>query len=86
MPDRCGRSIDQGLAAAFPLLNTPPGEVKGQDLLQAALKYYRLLAESLERLRSQARGRRATALLETLIVQEKREIVNLKKMMAMDYF
>jgi len=70
----------------FHLMETPPREVKGQELLEAAAGYDTELISLYKKILQQPLNEEATAFVESLIHVEERDIVMLKKMVAMDYF
>ena len=70
----------------FHLMKTPPQDVKGKELLEAAAGYDTELISFYKKILQQPLGTEATALVESLIRVEERDIVMLKKMLAMHYF
>lgn len=70
----------------FPLMKTPPQDVKGQELLEAAVGYDTELVSLYKKILQQPLSADAKSLFETLIRIEERDIVMLKKMIAMNYF
>ncbi len=70
----------------LPLLSLPPSAVKGRDVLEAAVKYDTILVELYRKILRQPLLPAASEMLEGLIRVEERDIVMLKKMIAMDYF
>jgi len=67
-------------------MQTPPREVKGQALLEAAVGYDTELVSLYKQILRQPLSTEATALVESLIRLEERDIVMLKKMIATHYF
>jgi hypothetical protein len=67
-------------------LSIPPSAVKGKDILEAAVKYDTILVELYRQILRQPLLPAASEMLEGLIRVEERDIVMLKKMIAMDYF
>jgi hypothetical protein len=74
------------LSALLHLMITPPRDVKGKELLEAAVGYDAELIELYKGILQQPLSREATTFVESLIRVEERDIVMLKKMLAMDYF
>ena len=70
----------------FHLIETSPREVKGQALLEAAAGYDAELISLYQKILRQPLNPEATAFVESLIRVEERDIVMLKKMLAMHYF
>ena len=70
----------------FPLMSIPPAQVKGKDILEAAVKYDTTLVDLYRKILRQPLHPAASEILESLIRVEERDIVMLKKMIAMDYF
>ncbi len=70
----------------FPLMSLPPSAVKGRDILEAAVRYDTILVELYRRILRQPLAPAVSEMLEGLIRVEERDIVMLKKMIAMDYF
>lgn len=70
----------------FSLMKTLPAQVKGRDILEAAVEYDATLIDLYKRILIQPLHQEARVLLESLIRVEERDIVMLKKMIAMDYF
>ena len=70
----------------FHLMETPPQEVTGEELLKAAVGYDTELVDLYKGILKQALSTEATELIESLIRVEERDIVMLKKMMATHYF
>jgi hypothetical protein len=68
------------------LMSLPPSAVKGKDILEAAVRYDTTLVELYRRILRQPLAPAAGEMLESLIRVEERDIVMLKKMIAMDYF
>lgn len=71
---------------AFHLMKTPPQEVKGRELLEAAVGYDTELVDLYKKILEQPLSTEAAVLIESLIRLEERDIVMLKKMIAMNYF
>ena len=68
------------------VLGKPAGDVNGKQLLEAAIQYDEGLAGFYRRILEQPLTGEARELFESLIRVEERDIVMLKKMLAMDYF
>ena len=72
--------------ADFEILGTAPADIKGPHLLEAAVEYDSTLITLYGRVLEQPIGDEATAFFESLLGLEKKDIVMLKKMIAMNYF
>jgi len=83
---KCRRNILFVLKKDFHALDTPPDKVNGQALLHAAIKYDRALINLYRKIMEEPLIGLARELFENLIRVEKRDIVVLKRMVAMDYF
>ncbi len=70
----------------FHVMETPPCEVKGRELLEAAVGYDEELVRLYRQILEQPLSFEAAVFIETLIRMEEKDIVMLKKMIAMDYF
>ncbi len=70
----------------FHIMKTPPSEVRGQELLEAAVEYDQELIGLYKKILDQPLSTEATVFVESLIRVEERDIVMLKKMIAMNYF
>ncbi|HEB10900.1 MAG TPA: hypothetical protein ENI06_06770 [Spirochaetales bacterium] len=70
----------------FHLMKTPPQEVKGRELLEAAVGYDTELVDLYKKILQQPLSTEAAVLIESLIRLEERDIIMLKKMIAMNYF
>lgn len=70
----------------FHFLDTPPEAMTGDRLLKAAVTYDDLLIELYQSILQQSLIDEARNVLEALIRIEERDIVMIKKMIAMDYF
>ena len=68
------------------LLSVPPGEVIAQQLIEAAVAHDESLIGLYNGILKPDLGQEATELIESLIRVEERDIVMLKKMLAMNYF
>jgi hypothetical protein len=79
---------DPGLTpqAGFALMDTPPAEVGSTALLEAAVRHDEALVQAYKRMLEQPLGQEAAPLVQSLIGVEEKDIVMLKKMIAMDYF
>ncbi len=73
-------------AREFRLMETSPKEVKGPELLEAAVRYDLELVDLYKGILKQALTKEATELIESLIRLEEKDIVMLKKIMATHYF
>ena len=71
---------------AFHVLDVPPSKLKGKDILEAAIGYDEELVKLYKTMLENPLSTEASVFIETLIRVEEREIVMLKKMIAMDYF
>ena len=71
---------------AFHLIKTPPRDVRGRELLEAAVGYDAELVNLYKQILQQPLGPEAQVLIESLIRVEERDIVMIKKMIAMNYF
>lgn len=78
--------IDFHLEKAFHLIKTPPCDIKGTELLEAAVSYDEELVKLYKNILQQPLSTEASVFIETLIRVEEKDIVMLKKMIAMDYF
>ncbi|UCF96059.1 MAG: hypothetical protein JSV89_12835 [Spirochaetaceae bacterium] len=70
----------------FHIMELPPEHVKGKDVLEAAVAYDEQLVNLYKSILNQQLPQEATELLESVIRIEERDIVMLKKMIAMNYF
>lgn len=70
----------------FTLMKTPPPAVKGRELLEAAVGHDAQLVALYRQMLQQPIGQEASSLIESLIRLEEKDIVMLKKMIAMNYF
>ena len=70
----------------FHLMKTPSKEVRGRPLLEAAVGYDEQLVKLYKSIIDQPLRDEARGFLEALIRLEEKDIVMLKKMIAMDYF
>ena len=68
------------------IMRTPPSEVKGEELLEAAAEYDRALVNLYRAILKQPLNEETSGFVEALIRVEEKDIVMLKKMVAMDYF
>jgi len=78
--------IDFDPEKAFHVLSTTPQEVKGKELLEAAVDYDKELINLYKHILEHPIGTEANVFIETLIRLEEKDTVMLKKMIAMDYF
>jgi hypothetical protein len=76
--------VDSGLIPG--VLGIPPGTAHGNHLLTAAIQYDSELIRFYRDILSQELIAEARQLVEALIRIEERDVVMLKKMLAMDYF
>ena len=67
-------------------MQTPPADVKGEELLDAAVEHDTMLIGVYKRVLQQPAISEAQAFFEALISVEERDIVMLKKMLAVHYF
>jgi len=92
--DRAGRirRIELKYADDFSLdkqpqpLQTPPADVTGEELLNAAIEHDTLLVALYNRVLQQSPITEAQAFFEALVHVEERDIVMLKKMLVVHYF
>jgi tetratricopeptide (TPR) repeat protein len=70
----------------FHIMELPPDQVKGKDVLEAAVAYDEQLVNLYKSILNQPLTEEAIELLESVIRIEERDIVMLKKMIAMNYF
>ncbi len=70
----------------FVPMSTPPAEVTSRALLDSAVRYDTQLVGLYRSILAQPTGSEAQTFLESLIKLEEKDIVMLKKMIAMDYF
>lgn len=70
----------------FKLIETPVNELRGNDLLKAAVDYDKELIKLYNRIYDQDIGEEARQFIEGLIKLEEKDVVMLKKMIAMNYF
>lgn len=70
----------------FHIMELPPERVKGKDVLEAAVAYDEQLVNLYKSILNQQLPQEVTELLESVIRIEERDIVMLKKMIAMNYF
>lgn len=70
----------------FHIMEQPPERVKGKDVLEAAVQHDAMLVKLYKSILSQPLPKEAAELLESIIRIEERDIVMLKKMIAMNYF
>ena len=78
--------IDYHPEQTFHMMKTVPELAKGADLLEAASEYDMELVGFYRKILEQPLSSEAAALIESLIRVEEKDIVMLKKMVAMDYF
>lgn len=78
--------IDFNPEREFHLMKTPPEEVEARELLEAAVAYDQQLVDLYKKILEQPMSDEARSVVEALIRIEERDIVMLKKMIAMDYF
>ena len=70
----------------FKLLESSPQDVKGQELLNTAVDHDTRLIQFYHGILEQPLGPEASALIQSLIKLEEKDVVMLKKMIAMNYF
>ena len=68
------------------IMDAAPSEVRGTALLQAAVEHDMQLASYYRKVSEQSLGPEASGFIESLIRLEEKDIVMLKKMIAMNYF
>lgn len=71
---------------SFHLLKIPPSEIKGRELLKAAVEYDMELINLYKKILEQPLGPEPAAFIESLLHLEEKDVVMIKKMIAMDYF
>ncbi|WP_455383666.1 hypothetical protein [Salinispira pacifica] len=67
-------------------LDTPPESVGSRQLLDAAVRYDMQLIDLYKRILAEGVGPEAETFIESLVRLEEKDVVMLKKMIAMDYF
>ena len=67
-------------------MKVPASEVTGEDLLQSAISHDAELITLYRSILEQPLGEEVTIFLESLVRVEERDIVMLKKTLAMNYF
>ena len=70
----------------FRVIETPAAEIAAKELLDGAVAYDAQLIQLYESMLGQPIGEEATVLVEALVRLEEKDIVMLKKMLAMNYF
>jgi len=83
---RLKHDVDFDVEGSFELLDTAPADVKSGALLEAAAGHDARLVELYRRMLLQPLGEEATALIRGLIRVEEKDIVMVRKMIAMNYF
>jgi len=78
--------IDFDADKNFHLINKPPDRIKGKELLEAAVNYDMELINLYNNMLEQPLGEDARVFIEGLKRLEEKDVVMLKKMIAMDYF
>ncbi|HEB30244.1 MAG TPA: hypothetical protein ENI15_05135 [Spirochaetes bacterium] len=78
--------IDFQPEKAFHLITTSPSDIRGKGLLEAAASYDEELVELYKDVLQHPLNTEASVFIETLIRIEEKDIVMLKKMIAMNYF
>jgi hypothetical protein len=78
--------IDFSPEKAFHVMKISPTEVKGNELLDAAVGYDQDLIGLYRQVLEHPLSTEAKVFIETLIRTEEKDIVMIKKMIAMDYF
>ena len=68
------------------LMDSQPSEIKSNELLNKAIAYDEQLIHLYRLMLEQPLGETATTLVEALIRLEEKDVVMLKKMLAMNYF
>ncbi len=71
---------------SFHLLKIPPREIKGRELLKASVEYDMELIHLYKKILEQPLGPEPAAFIESLLRVEEKDVVMIKKMIAMDYF
>lgn len=70
----------------FRVLDIEPGDIRGRELIECAIRYNEDLIRLYENIVGQPISSEAKLLLESLICIEQKDVVMLKKMLAMHYF
>ena len=70
----------------FDLLGVPADKVRGPDLLEVAIRYDEALVRFYRQMLGQQLPKETHELIESLIRIEEKDIVMLRKMLAMNYF
>ncbi len=83
---RLKRDIPFDPARGFKVLDTAPCDLRARELLEAAVRHDEQLVDAYRQILDQPLSRDVEALLQSLIRLEEKDIVMLKKMIAMDYF
>jgi len=78
--------LKYGIEFKLKIDKADPEDIKGQDLLEAASHYDAELIHLYKEIVQQPLSPEATTLFETLLRIEERDIVMIKKMIAMNYF
>jgi len=78
--------IDFTPEKAFHVMEISPTKVKGNELLEAAVGYDQDLIHLYKQVLEHPLSTEAKVFIETLIRTEEKDIVMIKKMIAMDYF
>lgn len=68
------------------IMNIAPSQITGRNLLDAAIKNSRKLIALYRNILKHPLAKDASLLVNTLLILEKKESVNLKKMLSMNYF
>jgi len=71
---------------SFHLLKISPCEIKGRELLEASAEYDMELINLYKKILERPLGPEPKAFIESLLHVEEKDIVMIKKMIAMDYF
>jgi len=78
--------IDFSPEKAFHVMEISPTKIKGNELLEAAVGYDQDLIHLYKQVLEHPLSTEAKVFIETLIRTEEKDIVMIKKMIAMDYF
>jgi Skp family chaperone for outer membrane proteins len=70
----------------FKIMDTPPEEAKAENLLNAAVQYNTALIDLYNKILQQPLIAEVKSFIESIIKVEERDVVMIKKMLAMNYF
>ena len=78
--------IEFKMGKDFPLLKKPPKEIDSKELLESAVEYDLQIIDLYKKIIQQSLSGEAKLFFENCIKIEEKDIVMLKKMIAMNYF